>query len=78
LRYSWLRKWGAIIVTAIAWSSLHIQYGYRELLMILALGMLLGYARIRTGSLWLCVLLHAITNSIACIQLLIYLKWFQN
>ena len=78
LRYSWLGKWGAVTVTAIAWAALHVQYDFRGILTVLAIGLLLGYARIRTGSLWLCALLHLMTNFIASIELLVYLKWFQN
>ncbi len=78
LRASRLGKWGAVALTAAAWASLHTQYDYRGILSILVAGIFLGYARVRTGSLWLCVLMHGAMNLIASVELLVYITWFRH
>jgi membrane protease YdiL (CAAX protease family) len=65
---------GAIALTALAWAALHIQYDLFGIACVVACGIFLGLVRWRTGSLWLCVLLHALVNAIATIEMMIFIS----
>jgi len=65
---------GAIALTALAWASLHIQYDLYGMATVAALGVLLGLIRWRTGSLWLCALLHGLNNAVASVEILFVLS----
>jgi CAAX protease family protein len=62
----WLRKpgdaWAVIIVTALLWSLIHVQYDWYVTGQIFAFGLLLGWMRWCTGSTILTILLHALIN----------------
>lgn len=61
---------GAVAVTSIIWTLLHAgQYGAATLLWVFALGLVLGYARHYTGSLWVPIGMHALNNGIATIEM---------
>jgi membrane protease YdiL (CAAX protease family) len=62
---------GAIAVTATAWASIHVQYDLYGMVTIAASGLLLGLIRWRTGSLWLCALLHGLINVIATVEVMV-------
>lgn len=63
-----LRPAGAVLVTAALWAAIHIQYELPEITVIFLLGLLLGAARIRTGSLAVPVAMHAMSNLIATLE----------
>lgn len=63
---------GAIAITALAFASLHIQYDVYGLAAVVACGLLFGVVRWRTGSLWLCVLLHAFMNLVATVEIVFF------
>ena len=52
----------AIALTAGVFTIMHLQYDWTVMLLILPLGIALGYARVRSGSIWVPVLLHVINN----------------
>jgi membrane protease YdiL (CAAX protease family) len=56
---------GAVLLTALVWAGLHIQYGLYEIGVIFALGIVLGIVRYRTGSLWCSVIIHSLNNLLA-------------
>lgn len=60
---------GAIVVTALVWALIHLQYDWIDKGMIFLIGLLLGWARLRSGSLWVPLLMHAALNALA------YLEW---
>ena len=65
---SFLRPVGAVLVTATLWAAIHIQYELPEIASIFVLGLLLGAARLRTGSLAVPVAMHAASNLWATIE----------
>ncbi len=65
---SFLRPVGAVIVTATLWAAIHLQYELPEIASIFLLGLLLGAARVRTGSLAIPVAMHATSNLWATIE----------
>jgi len=70
LRNSRLRPTGAIALTALAWGSLHLQYDLYGMATVAASGILLGLIRWRTGSLWLCTLVHSLMNLVASVEVM--------
>jgi len=67
-RQSRLGPAGAIIITAIIWALMHIQYSYYEMTVIFFLGIILGIVRHRTGSLWSPLIIHSVNNLIAMVS----------
>ena len=68
LEKSFLGGNGAVFISAILFSIIHIQYGIWVILcMLFPMAMLLGYARLKSQSLLLPILLHAINNLLTCI-----------
>ncbi len=60
-------KWLACGLTSLLWTLIHLQYGVREMTLLFALGLLLGWVRIRSASIWPCIFLHAINNLMATV-----------
>ena len=58
----------AIILPAVWWGLLHAQYGGFDKLVIVALGVVFAVVRLRTGSLWGPLAMHATWNLVAMIQ----------
>jgi membrane protease YdiL (CAAX protease family) len=59
---------GAIFLSSLAWTSLHLQYNWFFFGEVFSIGLLLGYLRYRTNSTWLTIVLHGINNTAATIQ----------
>jgi membrane protease YdiL (CAAX protease family) len=63
-----LRVPGAIVLSSLAWTALHLQYNWFFFFEIFTIGLLLGYLRYRSGSLWLTIVLHGLNNLAATVQ----------
>lgn len=63
-----LGPYGAIGLSTIVWTVMHLQYDWFFLCEVLSIGLLFGYLRHRTGSTWLTILLHGLNNLAATIQ----------
>ena len=61
---------GAIFLSSLAWTSLHLQYDWFFFCEVFTIGVLLGYLRYRTNSTGLTIALHGINNLAATIQTL--------
>ena len=57
--------WVASLVTSILFSIIHLQYEFYEMSVIFLLALLLSYARARSNSLYLPIILHIINNGVA-------------
>jgi uncharacterized protein len=64
---SFLGPLGAVVLSAAAWAAAHTQYNWFYMSEIFALGILFGMLRLRTGSTWLTVFLHAVNNAVAVV-----------
>jgi membrane protease YdiL (CAAX protease family) len=53
---------GAVVVTALGWSLIHIQYSATVIAIIFVSGLVLGAARWRSGSLFLPIVMHMLWN----------------
>ncbi len=65
------RVWPAIGVSSLAWAALHIQYDWYGIATILPMGVLLAVARLRSGSLYPCMAMHALANAVAFVQVVV-------
>ena len=74
LRRSRLSGVGAVIIASAAWSALHLQYDAYGMFCIFLSGLLLGFARLKTDSLPVCMLMHSLMNLAATIEVVIVSK----
>jgi len=68
---SFLRPFGAILLSSAVWTIMHMQYNWFFLAQVFSIGLLFGYLRYRTNSTWLTVILHGINNLAATVQSII-------
>jgi uncharacterized protein len=54
-----------VAITAGVFALMHLQYNWAIMLLIIPMGIVLGYARSRSGSIWVPVLLHVLNNSMS-------------
>jgi membrane protease YdiL (CAAX protease family) len=73
IQQSRLGNVGAILITSLVWSAIHMQYNVYEVSIIFLGGILLGTARARSNSVLLTIGLHSIMNVVAMIELWVYL-----
>jgi len=60
---------GTVFLTTLVWTAIHIQYAPYELAQVFAVGLLLGTARVRTGSLFVPLSMHALMNLAATVEM---------
>jgi membrane protease YdiL (CAAX protease family) len=71
---SFLRPVGAILLSSAVWTAMHLQYNWFFLAQVFSIGVLFGYLRYRSNSLWLVVVLHGLNNLAATVQTI----WLAN
>lgn len=65
---------GALLSTSALWTIMHAaQYAPPELLLVFLGGVLLGYARWKTRSIYVSIGLHALWNLVSAVETMIYL-----
>jgi membrane protease YdiL (CAAX protease family) len=57
---------GAALATAFLFAALHWKVG--AVVPVFALGLLLAWVRLRTGTLWACIAVHAIFNAVGLVE----------
>ncbi len=69
---TFLRVPGAVVLSSLVWTALHLQYYdwffFGE---IFSIGLLLGYLRYRYQSTWLTVIVHGLNNLAAVVQTMV-------
>jgi uncharacterized protein len=65
---SFLGPVGAILLSSMVWTALHLQYDWFFFGEVFSIGLLLGYLRYRSNSTWLTVVLHSLNNLAATLQ----------
>jgi membrane protease YdiL (CAAX protease family) len=65
---SFLRVPGAILLSSLVWTALHLQYDWFFFGEVLSIGLLFGYLRYRSNSTWLTIVLHGLNNLAATVQ----------
>lgn len=71
---SFLRPLGAIVLSSAVWTAMHMQYNWFFLAQVFSIGLLFGYLRYRSNSIWLTVILHGLNNLAATVQTI----WLAN
>ncbi len=64
---------GAILISAAAWAAIHSQYDLYGFGLIFVMGVVLGLARIKSGSVLLTIGLHSFVNFVATVETVISL-----
>ena len=65
----------AIAAIAALWASIHVQYDWFGMLQIFLIGLLLGWARWRSGSTVLAFALHGLANAWAMLETVAKVDW---
>ena len=65
---SFLRVPGAILLSSLVWTVLHLQYDWFFFGEVFSIGLLLGWLRYRSNSTWLTVIVHGLNNLAATLQ----------
>jgi len=60
---------GAVVLTSVTWAAIHFQYGLYGQAVVCAGGLVLGWARVRTGSLVTPMVMHAVMNLVATAEM---------
>ena len=69
LAHSFLGVYGAIVVTSLVWAIIHFQYEWIYLVLIFLIGLVLGFARFYTNSIYIPMMMHVLFNFSAAIEL---------
>jgi membrane protease YdiL (CAAX protease family) len=69
LRRSRLGEVGTTVFCSFMWATIHTQYEWIYVLQIFCLGLLLGAARVRTGSLLTPIVMHSMYSVVATVQM---------
>jgi membrane protease YdiL (CAAX protease family) len=69
------RELPAIVLIALAWALMHIQYDWVGILQVFAIGLLLGWIRWATGSTTLTIAMHMLINLEAMIETAIKVEY---
>ncbi len=72
IKHSRLGSSGAVILTAAVWSALHIQYDLYGIATVFVGGLLLGIARLKSGSVYLTIAMHSLWSLVATLETAVY------
>lgn len=77
IRYTRLGATGAVVITSLLWAVIHLQYGPYEIGTVFIVGLILGAARLATGSIYTSIAMHALVNLVATAEVAVYIHYFQ-
>jgi len=66
---SFMGVWGAVILTSALWAMIHLQYEFAYVAVIFVVGLVFGYARIQTNSIFVPMTMHFFMNLVASLGL---------
>lgn len=69
IRASPLGNVGAVLITALAWTWIHYEFDPLEFGIIFIIGVTLGLARLRTGSVLVTMLMHMLYNLFSAVEI---------
>lgn len=69
-------RWAAVIISAILFSLMHMTVS--QIPFAFLAGLLLGYVYLRTGSIWSCVIIHAVNNGFAYLSEYLFYCFEEN
>jgi hypothetical protein len=62
---------GAIFLSSLIWAPLHLQYDTYNLAAVMVLGLLLGIARWKGKSVYIPIVMHALMNFVAAMEVML-------
>lgn len=77
IRHTRLGAIWAVVVTSLLWAVIHLQYGPYEISTVFILGLILGVARLMTGSIYTPIVMHALVNLLATAEVAVYIAYFR-
>jgi membrane protease YdiL (CAAX protease family) len=66
---------GAVVVIALVWAGMHVQYDWFGVGQVFLTGLVLGWLRWRSGSTLLTILLHVLVNLEGTLETLATMRW---
>ena len=66
---------GAVVIPSVGWAIMHVQYNWAQIGTVFVGGIIIGLARYKTRSLYVCMAMHAIWSLIAVAQIHLYYRW---
>jgi membrane protease YdiL (CAAX protease family) len=75
VRHSRLGPGGAIGMTSLVWAIIHLQYDTYGVSTVFALGLLFGFARLKSESIHVPIVMHALASLVAMIETAIYIHF---
>jgi len=72
IRYSRLGPIGAVGITSFIWAAIHLQYGIYGMIIVFALGLMFGIARLKTDSIHLLMVMHSLVGLVATVETAVY------
>lgn len=69
---------GAVVLTSLLWSVMHVQYDIYGIANLFISGLLLGLARVKSNSIYPPIVMHILQNLIATVEVVIYLRVVPN
>ena len=66
---TFMGDYGAIVVTSLLWAMLHLQYEFAYVAVIFVVGLVFGYARFKTNSIFTPLMMHFFMNLVASVGL---------
>ena len=66
---SFMGRHGAVLVTSALWAVIHMQYEVAYLIAIFVIGLVFGYARLLTNSLFIPMIMHSLMNLLSMMGL---------
>ena len=76
IRYSRLGPMGAIGITSFLWAIIHLQYDTYGVATLLVFGLFLGIVRLKTDSIYLLMVMHALANLVATVETAVHVHSF--
>ena len=64
----------AIVLSSGLWAIIHLQYGSFEVITLFILGIVLAVSRIASGSLYVPIILHALNNLFAVLEMALFVE----
>lgn len=64
-----------VLVIALLWAGMHVQYDWLGISQVFLTGVLLGWIRWRSGSTWLTIVLHMLVNLEGTLEAMVKIGW---
>lgn len=64
---------GAVAISALLWAANHLQYDWYDIILVFLLGLIMGFAKIKTASIYTPLAMHATVNLLAFVVTVAYL-----